>query len=254
MEEAEAALRDYQGRLERAFAENRELADSSIRRRRRANRSKADQTQPERAMTHRASTRRMLAPDRRRARQCPRASPCTRECSRCSTSASRWPQRQIDWAFGELLALGSLLPKAPRCVCPARTPAAAPSSRGTRCSSTARPARSSRRCALATNEDGTRPAAILDVRLAAVRIRRRRLRVRLLGRATPTPSCSGRPSSATSSTAPRSVIDEFISSGEASGASAPRSCCCCRTVTRARAPTTPRAASSASCSCAPRAP
>ncbi|EUA50211.1 transketolase, pyrimidine binding domain protein [Mycobacterium xenopi 3993] len=45
------------------------------------------------------------------------------------------------------------------------------------------------------------------------------------------------------------IIDEFISSGEAKWGSYPTWCCCCRTVTKARAPTTPPAASNASCSC-----
>ena len=62
--------------------------------------------------------------------------------------------------------------------------------------------------------------------------------------------CSGRRSSATSSTARRPIIDEFISSGEAKWGSSPASCCCCRTATRARARTTRRPASSASCTLA----
>ena len=52
----------------------------------------------------------------------------------------------------------------------------------------------------------------------------------------------------------QSVIDEFISSGEAKwGQTQRRRRCCSRTASRARARTTPPGASSGSCSCAPRA-
>ena len=45
----------------------------------------------------------------------------------------------------------------------------------------------------------------------------------------------------------QTIIDEFISTGSRSGASTPRSCCCSPTATRARGRTTPRHASSGSC-------
>ena len=51
----------------------------------------------------------------------------------------------------------------------------------------------------------------------------------------------------------QTVIDEYISSARPSGASARTSCCCCRTARRARAPTTRPAASSGSSRCARRA-
>ena len=83
-------------------------------------------------------------------------------------------------------------------------------------------------------------------RLAALRVRRRRLRVRLLGRGARGPGGLGgavrrlrqrrrRSSSTTSWWRPRT-----------SGARRPGSCCCCPTATRARAPSTPRPASSGS--------
>ena len=50
----------------------------------------------------------------------------------------------------------------------------------------------------------------------------------------------------------QSVVDEFISSPSRSGASSRASCCCSRTATRVRDPTTRRRASSATCRCARR--
>ena len=52
---------------------------------------------------------------------------------------------KVDWAFGELLAFGSLVDEGALCACPARTPGAARSRSATRCSSTARPATSTPR-------------------------------------------------------------------------------------------------------------
>jgi 2-oxoglutarate dehydrogenase E1 component len=67
-----------------------------------------------------------------------------------------------------------------------------------------------------------------------------------------TPSCSGRPSSATSPTVRRSSSTSSSAALSRSGASAARSCCSSPTATRARAPTTARRVSSATCSSAPR--
>ena len=50
----------------------------------------------------------------------------------------------------------------------------------------------------------------------------------------------------------QTIVDEFISSSEQKWGQRSSSCCCCRTATRARARTTRRLASSASCRCAPR--
>ena len=59
------------------------------------------------------------------------------------------------------------------------------------------------------------PGAVLDLRLAAQRVRRAGASSTATRSSAPTRSCCGRPSSATSPTAPRPCIDEFISVGRA---------------------------------------
>ena len=66
----------------------------------------------------------------------------------------------------------------------------------------------------------------------------------------PMPSCSGRPSSATSPTAPNRSWTSSSRAPSRSGASAAPSSCCCRTAMKAKAQTTARHASSAICRCA----
>ena len=68
---------------------------------------------------------------------------------------------------------------------------------------------------------------VLDLRLAALGVRRPRLRVRLLGRRTRTRWSPGRRSSATSSTAPRSSSTSSSWPPRTSGARRRASCCCC---------------------------
>ena len=82
----------------------------------------------------------------------------------------------IDWGFGEILAFGSLLRRASRCGWPARTPAGArsPAARGAR-----RP--QDRRAIPADHRAPHRRRPVLRARLAAQRVRRDGLRVRLLG-------------------------------------------------------------------------
>ena len=65
---------------------------------------------------------------------------------------------------------------------------------------------------------GRAPGPLLRLRLAAVRVRRPRLRVRLLDWSHATPWWRGRPSSATSSTAPRSSSTSSWSPPRSSGA------------------------------------
>jgi 2-oxoglutarate dehydrogenase E1 component len=128
----------------------------------------------------------------------------------------------IDWAMAELLAFGTLLKEGT----PVRL-AGQDSRRGTFVQ---------RHAVLidkVTAEEWT-PAALprqgpgtfLDLRLAAVRVRRDGLRVRLLRRAADA-LVSGRRSSATSSTAPRRSSTSSSPPRSRSGASARRSCCCC---------------------------
>ena len=61
-----------------------------------------------------------------------------RPSSACSSQAPKMIEtgEGIDWATAEALAFGTLLPRASRCACRARTSAAAPSASATRCIST----------------------------------------------------------------------------------------------------------------------
>ena len=73
------------------------------------------------------------------------------------------------------------------------------------------------------------------------------LRVRLHRWPSPTRSSCGRPSSATSPTAPRSCSTSSCRPPSASGSGPRASSACCRTATRARGPSTPRRGWSATC-------
>ena len=109
--------------------------------------------------------------------------------------------------------------------------AAAPSPSATRTSSIRRPKSATRR----STTSRRRPGPLRSHRLAALGRSRPRLRVRLLADRPRTRSRSGKPSSATSSTAPRCCIDQFISSGERKWLRMCGLVCCCRTAMRARA-------------------
>ena len=166
---------------------------------------------------------------------CPTASPSTRSWPSSSRPATKmFEGGEVDWALAEALAFGSLLLEGTDIRL-----AGQDTRRGTfsqrhsragrlRDRQRVRPARPPRR----------RPGQVLDLRLAAVRVRRARLRVRLLGREQGRARRLGgavrrlrqrrRRSSSTSSSSPPRT----------SGARRPASCCCCRTATRARAPST----------------
>ncbi len=151
---------------------------------------------------------------------------------------------QIDWGFGELLALGSLLLEGT----PVRL-AGQDARRGTfvsaprGASTTARTARSG--CRWRTSPTTRRASGSTTRCSASTRPWASSTATRS---SAPTRSCSGRRSSATSPTAPRPSSTSSSRAPSRSGASARASCCCCRTATRARAPTTRRRASSATCS------
>ncbi len=154
---------------------------------------------------------------------------------------------QIDWGFGELIALGSLLLEGTPVRMAARTPGAAPSSSGTRCCTTGSTARSG--CRSRTSARRRRGSGSTTRCSASTRQWDSSTAIRSSGRM---PSCSGRRSSAISPTAPRSSSISSSRRPSRSGDSARASSCCCRTATRARGRTTPRRASNASCSCARR--
>ena len=182
VEEAEQALRDYQGQLERVFAETREATAQS-----------QDAAAPARASSRRPSRRRRSAPapsrppstprsSRRsptRTSPCPTASPCTRSCCRCCSGGPRWRPRAAStgrWASCSRSA--RCCSRARRSGWPARTAAAARSASGTPSSPTRRPATSGRRCAHL--DEGQARFWIYDSLLS--RVRGDGLRVRLLGR------------------------------------------------------------------------
>ena len=160
---------------------------------------------------------------------------------------------KVDWAFGELLALGTLVAEGKLVRLSGQD-----TRRGT---FTQRHAVIIDRKTgeeftplqlLAINEDGTPTGGkfmVYDSR--AVGVRRGRLRVRLLRGQPRRNGVVGGASSATSSTARSRSSTSSSAPVRPSGASCPTWCCCCRTATRARARTTPRVASSGSCSCAP---
>ena len=111
----------------------------------------------------------------------------------------------IDWGTGETLAIGALLIDGH----PVRL-VGQDTRRGTFGQRHAVlvdriPARSTRRSSCSTGHH-----EVLRVRLAALRVRRAGLRVRLLAGPARRPGAAGRRSSATSPTAPQTIIDEFI--------------------------------------------
>ncbi len=153
-------------------------------------------------------------------------------------STGRWARRSRS---------GRCCSRATRCAWPARTPVAAPSATGTPSSSTAPPAASTPRW---RTSRPTRRRSTSTTRCC--RSTPRWASSTATPSRGPTPSCSGRRSSATSSTSRWRWSTSSSPPARPSGASAPASCCCCRTASRARARTTRPRGSSASCSCAPR--
>ncbi len=143
IKEAEDALRDYQGQLEQVFNEVRELEKHEIEP---SESVEAEQQLPRRVCPPPWKSRCWRASATRSWRSPtgftvhPRVKPVLEKRREMAYNG------KVDWAFGELLALGSSSPRAGRYGSPGRTPGAARSASGIRWSSTARRARSSPRC------------------------------------------------------------------------------------------------------------
>ena len=194
------------------------------------------------ARTHRAT----------RSRTCRRASRSiqNRKTSWVNVATAVKQQRPVDWGTGEALAFGSLLLDGT----PVRL-SGQDSRRGTFSQrhsvvydyDTGQPY-----CPLAQPRPASRPRST-RLRQLLSRGGGARLRVRLLARRPEHARASGKPSSATSPTAPRSSSTSSSSRGESKWQRGRAAwCCCCRTATKGRARSTPRPASNASCRCAPR--
>ena len=244
VEEAEHALKDFSNQLEHVFNEVRELE----RRRRPCPVGRGGAVGPGRPRHLGADRGR--APDRRRARR-PARGLHRAPAGQAGAGAAVQDVARGRHRLGLRRAARTRVAgrrRASWCGCPGRTPAAARSSSGTRWSSTG-------------DRRGVRAAAQPVARAGAVpapTTRRCRSSPRSASStATPWPTrrrwCCGRPSSATSSTAPSRSSTSSSPPARPSGASAATSPCCSRTASRARGPTTAPAGSSGSCSCAPRA-
>ena len=188
------------------------------RRRRRARRSRpSSRSRPELDTRSRCEVVHRIA-DAARASS-PRASPRTRGSSRC------WQRRVemsreggIDWAFGELLALGSIAMEG-RLV----RLSGQDTRRGTFVQRhSVLIDRQHRRGVPPAAAPVGRPGAGPDLRLGAVGVRRARLRVRLLGGQPERPGAVGGASSATSSTAPSRSSTSTSPPARPSGASTVR--------------------------------
>lgn len=246
MKEAEDALRDYQGQLERVFNEVRELEKHGVQP---SESVESDQMIPaglatavDKSLLARIGDAFLALPNGFTAH--PRVQPVLEK-------RRRWPMKaRSTGPLASCWRWARWWPKASWCACRGRTAAAAPSPSGIRFSSTATLARSSHHCSCwrptptaarpaesswSTTRHcrSTPPSASSTATLWAIR----------------TPWCSGRRSSATSSTARSRSSTSSSAPVRPSGANCPTSCCCYRTGTRGRDPTTLLPGSNASCSC-----
>ena len=200
---------DFKARLERAFEETHagrsptdaDAAAGALGRRRRRCRRSTTRSPPR----CRAS---ML--DQRRRRRSPRGP----TASRCTRSSSASPRPRAHDARRRRGRLGArrgaarsarCCSRARRCASPGRTPGAARSASATACSSTRRPSRST--CRSRHLADDQAPFMLYDSVLSEYAALGFEYGYSV---ADPTRSCAGRRSSATSPTARRSIIDQFI--------------------------------------------
>ncbi|BCI86492.1 hypothetical protein NIIDMKKI_16980 [Mycobacterium kansasii] len=245
LKEAEDALRDYQGQLERVFNEVRELEkhavqpSMSVESEQQVPRGLA--TAVDKALLARIGDAFLAFPDGFTPH--PRVQPVLEKRREMAYEG------KIDWAFAELLALGSLV---------AEGKLVRLSGQDTR-----RGTFSQRHSViidrntgkefwplqlLATNKDGTPPAASSWSTTRRCRSTPPSASNMATPWATRMPWCCGRRSSAISSTVHSRSSTNSSALARPSGANCPMWCCCCRTDTRDRGPTTPPAESSASCS------
>lgn len=238
--EAEDALRDYQGQLERSSAVRNQASSPSpavVE----ANQTLAlkVETAVDKSVLEQIGDAFFNVPEGFTAHQ--RVKPVLKRRHEMSRG-------HFDWAFAELLAFGSLVLE------------------GTDVRLSGQDSRRStftqRHSVLIDRTNGSEYTPLNHLSRAALAVststtrRCRSSRCSVSSTATrwaiPTHSCCGRGSSVTSSTAPSRSSASSSPPVRPSGVSSPMWCCCCRTATRVRVPTTPRAVSSGSCSCAPR--
>ena len=136
LEDAEEALKDYRGQLERAFSETHDAKDSSEPR---AGHGPAQARTSRRSPPR--SPPRSSRPSATRTSPSRRTSRRTRSSRRCSSGARRWsPRAASTGPWASCWPSGRCSCRACRSGWPGRTPGAAPSCSGTRCSSTGRTA------------------------------------------------------------------------------------------------------------------
>ncbi len=251
VDEASEALAHYQGELERVFAETREdytpAPDAEPVAGLEKPESQLEDARHDGRLAH-GRRRGRPGPDRPGARapagglhRPPQAEQAARD------PRARCPARAASTgASGSCSRSARCSSRAPRCGWPVRTAGAAPSSSGTPCCTTGSPAPSGRRCCTCPP---TRPSS--GPTTPRCRSTRRWASSTATRSSAPTPWCCGRRSSATSRTARRRSSTSSSPPRSRSGGSARRWSCCCRTGSRARGPTTPRRASSGSCSWLP---
>ena len=250
MKEAEDALRDYQGQLERVFNEVRELEKHEIEP---SESVESDQMLPagmntavDKSLLARIGDAHLAVPEGFTVH--PRVKPVLEKRREMAYEG------KVDWAFGELLALGTLIAEGKLIRLSGQdTRRGTFTQRHSVIIDRKTGAEFTPLQLLAANADGSRPAASSWSTTRRCPSTPRWASSTATRWATPTQWCCGRRSSATSSTARSRSSTSSSAPARPSGVSCPTSCCCCRTATRARVPTTRRAASSGSCSCAPRA-